>query len=289
MKYRFMRFPQGKTKAVTFSYDDACRQDLRTVKVLDEYGMKGTFNINSGSIAEAVGEWHLTEDEIRENILDKGHEVAVHGLWHKAPGLVRPIEGIQDILNCRIDLENRFGRIMRGMAYPDSGILCMLQPASYEKVKTYLQELEIAYARTLGHDNNQFELPDDWHQWKPTAHHDNPAILDWAKEFVELDVNSQYCASRRVKLFYIWGHSFEFDGKDNWQHLNDICEVLAHKEDIWYATNMEIYEYVTAYESLVFSADGSRVYNPTLFEIWFDDDKTLYSIKPGETLVLASK
>lgn len=289
MKYRLMRFPQGKTKAVTFSYDDACRQDLRTAKVLDEYGMKGTFNVNSGSIAETTGGWHLTEDEIKENILDKGHEIAVHGIWHKAPGLLRPIEGIQDALNCRIDLENRFGRIVRGMAYPDSGILCMLHSTNYEKVKNYLQELEICYARTLGHDNNQFELPNDWLDWSPTAHHDHPAILDWAKQFVNIDVNNEYDSSRRAKLFYVWGHSFEFDGKNNWEHLTEICEALAHKDDTWYATNMEIYEYVTAYESLVFSADGSRVYNPTLFEVWFDDDRTLYSIKPGETIVIDRK
>jgi hypothetical protein len=63
------------------------------------------------------------------------------------------------------------------------------------------------------------------------------------------------------RLFYIWGHSFEFDRNDNWQHLEDICGVLANKEDIWYATNIEIYEYVKAYDALVYSADGKRVYN----------------------------
>jgi len=101
-----------------------------------------------------------------------------------------------------------------------------------------------------------------------------------------MDVNAQYCSSRRPKLFYVWGHSFEFERNGNWNRLYEICDVLAGKEDIWYATNMEIYEYVTAFNSLVFSVDGRRAYNPTLFEIWFDDDRKLYSIKPGETIVL---
>ena len=285
MKYRFLRFPGGKTKAVTFSYDDGCRQDLQTVKVFEAYGMKATFNIPSGHIAEKSSGGTLTEEELRENILAKGHEIAVHGQRHKALGLVRPVDGIQDVLNCRLELERRFGRIIRGMAYSDSGILDWTNEASYENVRHYLKDLDIAYSRTLGHDNNRFQLPTDWYEWKPTAHHDHPQILQWAKEFVEMDVNSLYCSSRHAKLFYVWGHSFEFEQNNNWQHLNDICEALAHKEDIWYATNMEIYEYVMAYNSLVFSADGSRVYNPTLVEIWIDyNDGTMCSVKPGETV-----
>lgn len=104
MKYRFLRFPGGKTKAVTFSYDDGCREDLKTVQVLDKCGMKGTFNINTAGVLTDTTGFHMSEDEIRENILEKGHEVAVHGQWHKAPGLVRAIDGIQDILNGRMDL-----------------------------------------------------------------------------------------------------------------------------------------------------------------------------------------
>lgn len=287
MKYRFLRYPGGKTKAVTFSYDDGCRADLRTADLLKEYGMKGTFNIPSAGIAAETGGWTLTEEEIREHIIEQGHEVATHGQFHKAMGLVRPIDGIQDVLNCRLELEKRFGRIIRGMAYSDSGILDWANQASYENVKQILKDLDIAYSRTLGGDNNRFQLPSDWYHWVPTAHHDNPQILDWAKEFTTLDVNAQYCSSRHAKLFYVWGHSFEFDRNDNWERLTQLCEILAQKEDIWYATNMEIYEYVKAYDALVFSADGSRVYNPTLQELWLDyNDGTLCSVKPGETAAL---
>lgn len=279
-----MRFPEGKAKAVTFSYDDGCRQDLRTAQVFDQYGLKCTFNINSAKVISGKG---ITGEEIREHMLDKGHEVAVHGELHKAPGLVRPIEGIKEVLNCRLDLEEMFGRIIRGMAYPNSGIRRFENRASYDNIRNYLKDLDIAYARTLGQDNNRFELPVDWYQWMPTAHHDNPQIMDWAKEFVELDVDSLTSDRRTAKLFYVWGHSFEFDRKDNWQHLDELCQALAGKADVWYATNMEIYEYVAAYDSLVFSADSSRVYNPSLQTVWFDVDGTLYQVGSGQTVVTA--
>ena len=286
MKYRFVRFPEGKAKAVTFSYDDGCRQDLRTAQIFDKYGVKGTFNINSAKVAKQTGGWHITQEEIKEYILDKGHEVAVHGQLHKAPGLVRAIDGIKDVLNCRLELEAMFGQIIRGMAYPDSGIRTFVNRTSYEDIRHYLVDLDIAYSRTLGGDNKRFELPTDWLAWMPTAHHNNPNILEWAKEFVAIDMVPLISGGRSAKLFYVWGHSYEFDRKDNWQHLEQLCETLAGKEDVWYATNMEIYEYVKAYDSLVYSADGCRIYNPSLQTVWFDQDGTLYCVEPGQTLVI---
>ena len=86
------------------------------------------------------------------------------------------------------------------------------------------------------------------------------------------------------RLFYIWGHAYEFDNRDNWEHLDEICEKLGGHDDIWYATNMEIYEYAEAYRSLVHSANGKSIYNPTLHTVWMEVDGTTYCIKSGETI-----
>ena len=47
-KLIFMRFPEGRAKALTFSYDDNVRENVRLAQILDRYGMKATFNLNSG-------------------------------------------------------------------------------------------------------------------------------------------------------------------------------------------------------------------------------------------------
>ena len=279
MKSRFMRFPEGKTKAVTFSYDDGCKADIRMAKRLTESGLKGTFNLN-GKHRRA-----LTTDEVKEFILDNGHEIAVHGMNHRANGNLRAIEGIRDVLDCRLDMEEEFGMIIRGMAYPDSGITTMNNGATYDKIKQYLSDLDIVYSRTLRGDNNSFRLPEDWHAWMPTAHHNNPNLFEYIDEFLNLDMSMNgYHARRYPRLFYIWGHSFEFDRNDNWELLDEICDKISGKEDVWYATNMEIYNYVKAYESLVFSADGKTVYNPTLIDVWFDIVGNVYKVSAGETL-----
>lgn len=285
MYYTFLRFPGGKAKAVTFSYDDGCRQDIRMSQIITQHGFKCTFNINSRRFGQTEKGWNMTADEIRKYFIEAGHEIAVHGAYHQAPGLMRPIAGIQDVLTCRKELEQEFGFIIRGMAYPDSGIRHFENQASYEDIRHYLKDLDIVYSRTLGGDNNRFELPCDWYAWMPTAHHDNPLLFDYIDEFVKMDLPAMYEANRTPKLFYLWGHSFEFDNNNNWERLDQICEKLGNKDDIWYATNMEIYNYVQAYNSLIFSVDASMIHNPTLIDVWVLIDDDLICIKSGDTVI----
>ncbi|MBO5210385.1 MAG: hypothetical protein J6B80_00475 [Clostridia bacterium] len=80
------------------------------------------------------------------------------------------------------------------------------------------------------------------------------------------------------------GSRLRIQRKNNWNRIEEICQKLSGKDDTWYATNIEIYDYVTAYNSLVYSADGSKIYNPTLKQIWLDIDGKQYTVKPSETI-----
>lgn len=279
----FLRYPNGKAKAVTFSYDDGAPQDKRLADVFNRYGLKCTFNFNG----TAIRKFNFSKEEIQDIFLSKGHEIAVHGEFHRANGNTRPIEGIRDVLNNRLELEERCGCIIRGMAYPDTGITVMNNFGCYGDVKNYLIELDIAYSRTIGKDNDSFLLPDDFHAWMPTAHHNNPQIMEYIDKFLNLDLSTKaYHATRGPRLMYIWGHSFEFDRNDNWHHMEEICRKLSANDEIWYATNIEIYDYVWAYKSLRYSADGHRIYNPTVTKVWLDIDGNLFGVAPGETLTV---
>ena len=281
MRSVFMRYPDGKAKAVTFSYDDGVVQDKRLAEIFDKYGMKATFNFNS----EKMRSDNFSKHEIKEYFLSKGHEIAVHGANHRANGNLRPIEGIRDVLDCRIELEEKCDCIIRGMAYPDTGINLMGSFGSYEQIKHYLGELDIAYARTIGGDNDSFMLPQDFHAWMPTAHHNNPRIMDFVDAFLKLDIsNKAYHAARVSRLLYVWGHSYEFDQDNNWGHIEEICQKLSSSDDLWFATNIEIHDYVQAYKRLQYSANGKMIYNPTLLTICLDVDGEIYAIKSGETI-----
>ena len=283
MYSNFLRFPGGRSRAVTFSYDDGPREDLRLAEIFDSCGMKGTFNLNSANVGKPG---RLTAEEIQTHLLDKGHEIAIHGANHRAPGKLRPIEGIAEVLRCREELERTFGIIVRGMAYPNSGIRHFSPGVSYEQVKRYLTELDIAYARTLAGDNDRFFLPEDWHAWMPSAHHDNPEIFGYIDRFLALTPDKRTGDNGMPRLFYVWGHSFEFANRNNWDRIEAICEKLGGCDDVWYATNGEIHDYVEACKALIRSADGAIVFNPTLRDVYMTVDDRPVLIRSGETVRL---
>ena len=296
MNYRFLRFPEGKIKAVTLSYDDGCRQDIRFAEILDRYGLKGTFNLNSSWIGnqntgrhytvngEKKPMYYMTADEIKKHILKSGHEIALHGENHKANGKLRTIEGIQEILNCRLALEKEFGIIVRGLAYPDSGINHLCNGTTTDSIKQYLKELDIAYARSLNLVCGNMDLCTDWYAWNPTIYHFSPNLFAHIDKFLSYDPSTLTIQRRLPKIFFFWGHTYEFDERENWDTADEICKKLGGHNDIWYATNIEIYDYINAYHSLIYSADSSILYNPTVKTVWFSVSDKLYKINPNETI-----
>ena len=118
-----MRLKDGKVKVLTLSYDDGVVQDIRLIGILDKHGIKGTFNINSGS--------YLPEDAVREKYygrmklseaqklyIGSGHEVAVHAYSHPFLEKLDTAEIIYEITEDRRAIERDYGTITRGMAYP---------------------------------------------------------------------------------------------------------------------------------------------------------------------------
>ncbi|MBE6937778.1 MAG: hypothetical protein E7460_04405 [Ruminococcaceae bacterium] len=281
-RYCFLRFPGGLPKAVTFSYDDGAFTDVRLVETADKYGLKCTLNLTGDAVEKEKG---LSIDYLKNTVLAHGHEIATHGYMHRAPQTLRPIEFIRETLDTRLILEEKLGGMIRGFAYPDLHVDRFARPETYKTVKSALTQLDIAYGR-MACSSKSFELPEDWHNWQPTAHHDEPWLFEKLDEFIALDLAKTYCSGHSPKLFFIWGHSFEFEAKQNWHRLEEICSRISGKSDVWYATNGQICSYAAAFDSLLWSANGRRVFNPTLYTLWFDVDGKAFSIAPGETLTI---
>ena len=270
----FMRFPGGKAKAFTLSYDDSTRQDKHLVEIFNKNGLKCTFNVNTGiydaPIEDNPFKGHMSIDEMVETY--KGHEIAVHTVTH--PFLERLPSSLVccEVLDDRRNIEKALGQITRGMAYPYGTF--------NDNVVRCLEDCGIVYSRTVKSTEN-FGVPTDWLRLNPTCHHANPRLFELMEKFFGNHT------ARAPWLFYLWGHSFELDRNvenNSWEHAEKFCAYAGGHEDVWYATNIEIYDYVQAYNSLVFSADAKTVYNPTATEIFFDTDGKIVSIKPGETV-----
>ena len=257
-------FKGGKRHAVTFSYDDGAIYDERLVGIFNKYGIKATFHLCSGLMDE--------ENRVRDYSVYNGHEIACHGATHAPLAKVPASNVVNEILSDRLAWEKVTGAPVRGLSYADG---------SYnDDVTNAVRACGIAYART-GPSTNFFSLPNDFLVWHPTCHHRNAPEI--AKRFMNQFVANSYFSGL---LLYIYGHSHDFERENNWELIEDVCQTVAHNDNIWYATNIEICDYVTAARRLVTSADGKIVHNPSSISVWFSYNEKPYEIKGGETITL---
>lgn len=277
MKTVFMRFPEGKAKAVTLSYDDGVEQDLQLVEIMRKHGLKGTFNINAGCFAKdgtvhAEGKIHrrMTKSQILQAYPEDICEVACHGYTHEFMDRCNSAVACNEVLEDRKALEALFGRQIHGMAYPYG--------TTNDTVVDILAMSGIWYSRTTV-STEKFLMPTDWLRLPATCHHKNPRLMELGNSFLEMH------PTRDPRLFYLWGHSYEFESDNNWNVIEEFAALIGNRDDIWYATNMEIYLACRDFERLETSADGSLIYNPSPRSVWIADKKDqCYEIKPNETV-----
>lgn len=272
-----MRFPGGHRKALTLSYDDGVEQDERLIGILDAAGLKCTFNLNSGSFAPEGHVWpegqvHRRLPESRVKTLYRGgHEVAVHTLTHPDLTQLPENEMVREILGDRLNLEALFGCMVRGAAYPYG--------TYSDRTVEALRACGIVYCRTVW-SSHGFGIPQDWLRLQPTCHHDDAQLDALCERFLS---ETFYANSG---LFYLWGHAYEFEGNDNWQRIQDFADRMGGRGDIWYATNIQVHDYVEAWRQLIISADGRRAYNPTATPLFAESGGEVREIAPGGTAAL---
>ena len=105
-------------------------------------------------------------------------------------------------------------------------------------------------------------------------------LLEDGKRFVEL-YKTQY-----LYMMYVWGHSFEFRTEEDWALMEQFCQLAGGREDTWYATNIEIVDYMADAARLQYTAAGDKVCNPNAQSIWVEADGRQYEIPAGKTVTL---
>lgn len=267
MKQIMFCFPEGRHKVLTLSYDDGRSADRRLVELFNQYGIKGTFHLNSGLLG--VGD-RIGAEEAKT--LYAGHEISVHTVTHPFIAQNPKEQIIHEIMEDRKALERIAGCTVRGMSYPYG---------SYSaELVNMLPHLGIEYARTVK-STQSFAMPDQLLEWHPTCHH-NQDVLGLANTFASLPKRQQ------LYMFYVWGHSYEFDEQNNWDLMERFCECIGGRKEIWYATNIEIADYLKACKHVHFSASCEFVYNPSAMSVWLDVDGDPVEVKGGEQVWIGS-
>lgn len=260
---QFNVFPNGKKRIITFSYDDGHKNDERLVALFNKYSVKATFHLNGSNLDQDV--------ILQKRALYEGHEISCHTKSHGWPSRMPNQSVVSEVLTNRTLLEKIALYPVVGMSYPSG---------SYDaKSIDAMKACGIVYSRTTK-STSVFELPQNFMEWHPSCHHRN--ALSLCDKFIN-ELDSQWCGP----LFYIWGHSHEFKTEEDWQVMTNILEKLGNNDKIWYATNYEIYRYMTAQQSLVISADEKLFYNPSAIDVWVEKDKTqIIHIPAGQTVTI---
>ena len=225
-----------KLKAVTFSYDDGVTQDKRLIELFDKYGLKATFNLNSALLGkdgalvrDGVRITHIKNkpEEIKE--IYKNHEIAAHTLHHPLLPSLPDEEVIREVEEDRLRLSELVGYEVVGMAYPCGGKNNDDRVASVIKNNT-----GIKYARTIT-SSHSFELQENLYRFNPSVYHhvEFDRAFELAREFLALKCDSP-------KIFYIWGHAYEFDINNTWDKMEELCKLLSGHDDIFYGTNKDV-------------------------------------------------
>lgn len=223
----------GKKKALTFSYDDGVTQDERLIALFNKYGMKCTFNLNSDRLGqpgellrEGVHVRHdkISADRIRE--VYSGHEVATHSLTHPYLTRLSDEEVIREIEEDRRKLSALVGYEVVGHAYP-------MGDCDDRVARLIENHTGVKYARTVVSTYN-FEPQSDLYLFNPSVYHHREwdELFRLGKEFLELKTDEP-------KVFYVWGHAYEFDIHNEWDKFEEFLKMMSGREDICYCTNAE--------------------------------------------------
>lgn len=268
------RFPGNKRFAVTFSFDDGDVYDRRLVAFMNEHGLRGTFNINSGTLnmpGRAKNERKIDASEVAS--LYAGHEVAIHTVTHPHLPMLDASQIATEVLEDRKALEDLVGYPVRGMAYP-------FGTYSPEVIEV-LRALGIVYCRTVERADPCFP-PKEPLAWPATVHMYTKEPDDVGVRFMKLRENP-----RARGVYFVWGHAFEFNQPtDRWGEMEPLFKPLAGHADTWYCTNIELFDYESARQRVAIAANRKSAYNPSAIAVTLVVDGKPVDVAPGKVVSL---
>ncbi len=290
----FLRFPGGRAKAVTFSFDDGVAEDAWLVEQLKKYKMGATFNINAGLCTYDPVDYtqlrasyfpdksiqrRLTRRELCQVFEGSGMEIAAHGYTHAQLNKIDPAAAMWEVCRDRAELEAITGTPVRGFAYP--------QGAGDAEAASLLRRCGFLYAR-LAQSSYRFDMPADPLLLQPTCHFLEDEALSLARSFLEREVgDGVWQGNTEPSLFYIWGHGYELRrGEENYQKAQALLGQLAGRDDIWYPTNIQLFSYKKAFDALIYGIERSFVQNMSCMTLWIYANGAVRTIRPGEIVYL---
>ena len=205
-------------KIVSLSFDDGTIYDKRFIDLLNKYGLRATFNLNSG-LKDFI--WYYEDKPIRRLNLEeskeiyKGHEVASHSLTHPYFSSLDEKRQIREVEEDILNLEKIFSRKIEGFAFP-----FIDQTEAYKKKKK--NNIDLKYIRCSIFTEKI--LPKDRYHVGINALYDDKDIYEKLERYKSNILPNS--------LFVIAGHSYEFEVKNDWEKIENLLKYLKDNDEL---------------------------------------------------------
>lgn len=211
-------------KYFVFAIDDGTIYDEKVAQIFDKFGIRATFNLNSG-LQDFV--WYKNNLPVRRLDLNKykniykNHEVSSHSLTH--PYLTSlSNEGVSYEVKTDIDnLEKIFQKKIESFSFPfdsfDERTINIIR--SYGIRNIILPEL-----------TDSFSFPSDSFHIKVNSWNIDDA-LNKVHDFIN---------DKLADVFVFLSHSYDYEFDHNFDRLDELCHIVTKQKDIKVVTVKEL-------------------------------------------------
>ena len=199
-------------KIFLLSFDDGTIWDKRFVELLNQYGMKATFNVNSG-LEDFVWQYEdrfpIRRQKLAETVEQyRGHEIASHTLTHPWLNSLTPPQLAREVGEDCEALKEIFGLSEIGFGVPFT--------ACEEREVRIIRKF-VKYIR-LSAFSDSFALPGDPYHIPIHGLYNDADIREKIARFAECDLPEA--------LFVMAGHSYEFEVLDHWEYIEELLKFI---------------------------------------------------------------
>ena len=265
-------FPTFKKKAIIFSYDDGCEDDIRLVNLFNQYDIKGNFNLNSKLMEEEFVWYHETGYKVKRLSLEEakylynGHEIASHSLTHPQMEYMSDEEIFYEINEDVKRLEKFFNRKIYGYVTPFEYFS--------ERVVNCCKNIGLSYI-TNSFESHDFHYTSDPYHFSGTIFHLSPIFDETVNNFFNYD--------EELAWMGIIGHSYDLSVNNMWDKIENICKHVKSSDDILSMTTHEFILYIEAVKKLIIEDDF--IFNSSDIDIFLSINGENFLLQKGSKLV----
>lgn len=264
-------YPGGKAKVFSVTYDDGVLQDVRFVALLNRYGLKGTFNLNSHLMEQGFTWAHESGMPVtrlssaRAAQLYDGHEVASHTLTHPYLHGLNEDQLLYELQTDKDNLQRLFGQEIRGFAVPFDYYSPLIEACAHR--------CGFAYVRTP-EEWLSFTPPPDRYNWKAGIFHLREDLAEHMEAFLD--------STDELALCQIVGHSYDLDAENKWPLMEHLFQKVSAATDVLPITTIELITYLTAMDKAQITQNA--IINDSDQSLWFAIDGQPREVKAHTAL-----